>query len=318
MVKSYKGDFMDFIKKIPAGNMMVPLLLAALIHTSFPDGIGFGEFSQALFSNGSVKVLMALNLMAAGSQIDFSNIGEVIKRAAVISLARISMGLILVFGISKLFGREGVFGLSLLALACGVLNHNNSVFISLNINYGDRIDQALAGFGSLITGPMLAMLVLGMGGLANIPFLAILDSAMPVILGIFIGHFIKGSREIFSTSQKMIIPFLGFSMGSAIDLRNVYRAGFSGLILAFVVIAIVGSFTVFADMKFNKRPGHTGWALATTGANAVAVPAMIAEIDPTWQAFVGLATAQVAASVVVTIILTPIITDFWAKRFKNK
>ena len=43
MVKSYKGDFMDLIKKIPAGNMMVPLLLAALIHTSFPDGIGFGE-----------------------------------------------------------------------------------------------------------------------------------------------------------------------------------------------------------------------------------------------------------------------------------
>ena len=107
MVKSYKGDFMDFIKKIPAGNMMVPLLLAALIHTFFPDGIGFGEFSQALFSNGSVKVLMALNLMAAGSQIDFSNIGEVIKRAGVISLARISMGLILVFGISKLLAGKG-------------------------------------------------------------------------------------------------------------------------------------------------------------------------------------------------------------------
>lgn len=309
---------MNFFKKIPAGNMMVPLLVSALIYTIFGQGPAIGDFTEALFTAKSVRTLMGLNLMAAGSQIDFSNIREVIKRAGVISLARILTGLAIVLGVGAIFGNDGVFGLSVLALACGLLNHNNSVFISLNINYGDRIDRALAGFGSLITGPMIAMVTLGMSGLADIPFLAMVDSIMPVFLGILIGHFIRGAREVFATSQKMIIPFLGFAMGASIDLRNIYRAGLSGLILAIIVILVIGSVTVFFDRKINKRPGHAGWAISTTGANAVAVPAMVAAIDPVWEAYVPLATAQVAASVVITIIVTPMITDFWAKRFTKE
>ncbi|MDD6918560.1 2-keto-3-deoxygluconate permease, partial [Anaerococcus sp.] len=41
--------FKNFIKKIPAGNMMVPLILAALINTFLPSILHFGVFTEALF-----------------------------------------------------------------------------------------------------------------------------------------------------------------------------------------------------------------------------------------------------------------------------
>ncbi|MGI6298869.1 MAG: 2-keto-3-deoxygluconate permease [Saccharofermentanales bacterium] len=45
--------------------------------------------------------------------------------------------------------------------------------------------------------------------------------------------------------------------------------------------------------------------IGTTAGNAVATPAAIAAIDPTWLPYAEVATAQVAASIVVTAILIP-------------
>ena len=56
-------------------------------------------------------------------------------------------------------------------------------------------------------------------------------------------------------------------------------------------------------------------AVATTAGNAVAVPAVIAQADPSWAAWSDIATSQVAASAILTAILVPIITSWWAKKF---
>ena len=310
--------FKALIKKIPAANMMVPLILAGLINTLLPSLLHFGVFTEALFTSAGMKTLMGINLIAAGSQIHFSDIFEIFKRFSVIAIARLGAGLLIIFLVASFFGRDGIFGISILALVCASLNHNNSVFITLNIDYGDDLDQGLAGITSLITGPMLAMLVLGMSGIANIPLRAMADSLMPVIIGILIGNIDKDFAKILKLSQKVIIPFLGFTMGSSINFKDIFRAGFSGLILAFIVIFIIGSITLLADIYINKRPGHAAWAISTTGANAVAVPQIIAEIDPSYLPLVGLATAQVAASAVITIIFTPLITALWAKSKNNR
>lgn len=307
----------NFIKKIPAGNMMVPLIFAALVSTFMPSILHFGVFTEALFTSRGMKTLMGINLLAAGSQIRISSVGKILRRFSVMAIARIGAGLLIIFLVSSIFGREKIFGISILALVCAILNHNNSVFISLNIDYGDDLDQALAGFTSLITGPMLSMLVLGMPGIASIPVRAMIDALLPVFMGMVLGNIDRDISSSLKLAQKVIIPFLGFSMGSAINLRDIYRAGFSGLLLAFIVIFVIGSITVLCDIYINNRPGHAAWALSSTGANAVAVPQIIAEIDPSYLPLVGVATAQVASSAVITIILTPLITSWWARKRVN-
>ena len=72
--------------------------------------------------------------------------------------------------------------------------------------------------------------------------------------------------------------------------------------------------------SIGRRPGYAGWAVATTAVattagNAVAVPAAVGIIDPAWAPYVGEATTQVAAAVVVTAILAPLMTNYWAKKY---
>ena len=98
-------------------------------------------------------------------------------------------------------------------------------------------------------------------------------------------------------------------------MTNVIKGGISGIILGLVTVFIGGAFIVFCDRFIGKRPGYAGWAIATTAGNAVAVPAAIALADPTWEAFASVATVQVAASTVLSALLVPFITTWWAKKY---
>ena len=112
-----------------------------------------------------------------------------------------------------------------------------------------------------------------------------------------------------------LIPFVGLTLGAGINLSNVVKGGGPGILLGLITLFVGGSFIVFCDRIIGKRPGYAGWAVATTAGNAVAVPAAVALIDPRYAQHVSVATAQVAASVVVTAILAPLVTNYWAKKY---
>ncbi|MDY3005732.1 2-keto-3-deoxygluconate permease [Anaerococcus porci] len=304
-------------KKIPAGNMMIPLFITAILNSFFPNLFTIGKFSKHLFTTEGMVGLMALNLTISGTGLRFENLATAVKRTGIISIARVFIGVVIVFLVSKFFGKEGIFGISILALVCGTLNHNNSVFISLNLEYGDEIDNAGTGIAGLITGPFLALLIFGSSGMANISVLNIIDSIVPLIFGMIIGNIDHEFGENLRKCQKYIIVFLGLSMGAGINIFDIFKGGLSGILLGVIVVFIMGSFTVFIDMKINKRRGHSAWAISTTGANAIAVPAIIGSIDKTWMPFVEIATAQVAASVIFTIIVIPLITSCWANKYEQ-
>ena len=127
---------------------------------------------------------------------------------------------------------------------------------------------------------------------------------MSVIIGIvllFVGFF-------FAT-------FVGFCLGAGMNLTNIAKGGAQGILLGLVTCLIGGAFIVLCDRFISRRPGYAGWAVATTAGNAVAVPAVIAEADPSWAQWADVATSQVAASAILTAILVPIITSWWAKKF---
>ena len=301
-------------KKVPAGNMMIPLFITAILNSFFPEIFSIGKFTKHLFTSEGMVGLMTLNLTIAGTGLKAQNLGRAFKRTGVIAFARIFLGIVIVFLVARFFGKEGIFGISLLALVCGILNHNNSVFISLNLEYGDELDNAGAGVAGLVTGPFWALLILGSSGMADIPVLSMIDSLVPIIFGMVLGNIDEEFGQNLRKCQKYIIVFLGLSMGAGINIFDIFKGGLSGIILGLIVIFVVGSFTVFVDRTINKRRGHAGWAISTTGANAIAVPAIIASIDKTWLPFLEVATAQVAASVILTIILTPYITNYWVKK----
>jgi 2-keto-3-deoxygluconate permease len=81
------------------------------------------------------------------------------------------------------------------------------------------------------------------------------------------------------------------------------------------VVVITGTVLIIVD-RLTGGTGVAGIAAATTAGNAAAVPAAIAVVDPRFIPVAPSATMLVATCVIVTSILVPIVTAWWAKRVK--
>ena len=305
---------LNFLKKVPAGMMVIPLLLGSLIVTIFPNAFEIGGLTAAVFSSAGTNTLLGAQLFCMGTALSVKDMPKVLKRGGVLLLAKFAIGAAIGILVGKVFGAAGFLGLTPLAIICAVPNSNGSVYLTLMCEYGDEADCGCFPLLALNDGPFFTLVALGASGLANIPFQSLIAAIIPIALGMLLGNLDKGLRNLFAPMGSAIIPLIGFALGTGINLTNVIKGGFPGILLGLITVFVGGGFILLCDKFITRRPGYAAWAVATTAGNAVAVPAAVALIDTAWEPYVATVTVQVAASVVVSCILAPIITSWWAKK----
>ena len=194
---------------------------------------------------------------------------------------------------------------------------NGGMFLALTSTMGDKEDAGTYVAQSIETGPFLTMLILVGAGLANIPWLTMVSVIAPIAAGAILGNMDEDLRTFFGSHEPLIIPFMAFTLGQGINLKSVVTAGIPGIILGVAVLVITGICCIAADI-FLGGSGIAGAAASSTAGNAAGTPKAVAMADPTYAAIAPIATIQVAASVIVTAILTPILTSWMYKRVHKK
>lgn len=295
---------MKFLQKVPAGLMLVPLLIGAVIHTLFPQALEIGGLTTAAFSNAGAATCMGLQLFCLGTTLQLKDMPAVLKRGGTLLLSKFLIGAILGIVVGKVFGQAGFWGLTALSIVAGVTNSNGSLYLSLVKTYGDEADAAT-----------VALLALGASGMASIPMMSLVAVIVPMVLGMIIGNVDKSMMEFFAPMADILIPFVGLTLGAGINLKDVVKGGPQGILLGLITVFVGGFFTLLFDRLICKQPGYAAFAVASTAGNSVAVPAAVVLIDKTWAPYQAVATTQLAASVVVTAILVPIVTSIWAKKY---
>ncbi|WP_320047969.1 2-keto-3-deoxygluconate permease [uncultured Ilyobacter sp.] len=306
---------MKFIKKVPAGMMIVPMFLAALINTFCPQIVQIGSFTTAVFSSKGAASIIGVQLVCLGTQLQFREMPKVLKRGGILLGAKFLIGAVIGIFIGKVFGMGGIFGLTTLAVISSVTNSNGSLYLSLMTNYGDETDSAAMSLLTINDGPFFTLVALGASGLANIPLMSLLAAVVPIIVGMILGNFDKELKKFLEPGCALLIPFVGFTLGGGINLTNIIKGGFSGILLGSIVVFVGGTFIVLCDVFLGKRPGYAGWAVSSAAGNSIATPAAVAIIDPAWAPYAATATTQVAAAVVFSAIVVPLITTWWAKKY---
>jgi len=86
-----------------------------------------------------------------------------------------------------------------------------------------------------------------------------------------------------------------------------------GLALGLSVVAVTGLALFVAD-RATGGSGVAGVAAASTAGNAAAVPTIVAAANPAYAPAAAHATVLVAASVIVTTALVPLLTAWVARR----
>lgn len=299
------------IEKVPGGMMVVPLLTGALIATFFPDTPKFfGSFTGALFS-GSLTIL-AVFYVCMGASIDFRATPYIVKKGGTLLIVKVGVAVILGVIFGRLLGEtpitSGMFaGVSTLAVVAAMNDTNGGLYMALMGQYGRPRDVGAYTIMTLESGPFLTMLTLGVAGLSAFPWPALVGAILPLIVGMIIGNLDREMRDFLSRAVPVMIPFFAFALGAGLDLSKVWQAGLLGLGMGVAVVVVTGIPLFFAD-RLTGGTGVAGVAAASTAGNAAAVPAIVAAANPAYAPAAGPATILIAACVVVTAILTPLLT----------
>ena len=210
------------------------------------------------------------------------------------------------------FFNDSMLGLSALAIIAAASNSNGALFGALTKTYGSEADQGAVAIISLNDGPFLTMVAMGTAGLASIPYMMLVASVIPLLVGIILGNLDPKMRKCLSDGGEVTIMVLGFALGANMSLQQVARGGVSGVVLGLITVIIGGVFNIFF-VKLAGGSGIAGAAISSVGGNAVATPAALAAVDSSLAATAAIATPQVAAAVVVTAILCPFMTNWISK-----
>lgn len=303
------------VRKIPGGMMIVPLFLGAIVNTFFPYLINIGGFTESLGNKGFQSLLAAF-MFCVGANMTLKAAPKMLKRGFAILAAKVSVASLVAVCVAKLFGGS-VLGLSTLAILAAMNDTNAGIFIALTSTMGDETDAGSYVVQSIETGPFLTMVVLASSGLATIPYLSMVSVVVPIIIGAILGNLDKDIREFCGSHSELLVPFFAFALGNGINLASVVKAGPAGFLLGFLTCVLTGLACYFAD-RLTGGSGLAGVAASTTAGNAAATPKAVALADPRFAAVAPIATVQVAASVIVTSILTPMLTTFVYKRNQKK
>ncbi|MEU6643187.1 2-keto-3-deoxygluconate permease [Saccharomonospora sp. NPDC046836] len=303
------------MQRIPGGLMLIPLVLGAIIGTFAPGALGIGSFTTALFQDSALP-LIALLIFATGTQVTARTSGPILATAGTVLLMKslIPAGLVVLLGV--FVGIDGILGISLLGLLASIDNSNGGLWLAFTGQYGDERDKGAYLASALNDGPFLTLLFLGASGFGDIPLVALVAAVVPFLLGVLVGNLDNEWSRVVRPVPNIVIPFFAFALGTGIDLGDIVTGGLSGLVLGLIVAPVTG-FLVYLGYRFILRRGAMsgiGFAAGTTAGNAIATPAVVAAADPRFQEFVGTATAQVAASVLVTAILAPTLASIALKR----
>lgn len=307
-----------FFKRVPAGIIVVPMFLASILNTFAPDLLQVGPMTAAISSKEGLNALIDVTLVAVGSQLTFKRLELALKRGLVLFLSKWLTAIVLGFLFFKSFGRDGFLGISALAFIAAISNQNNSLFIGLISDYGDEYDVASAAITAIISVPIFTFLTLSMLGIADITPTSILDLCLPLLVGIVLGNIDKNFCEFLAATQMYIMPFLGFAIGAGINIMAIFKGGLPGLVLSILTVGAAFVISLPADIFINKRPGWAAISTYTAAGNSVIVPTLVANLDPSWQAYENLAAAQLGTVVIMTSLLVPLAASLWMKFYKSK
>ena len=255
-------------------------------------------------------------LFTVGTKMTIRTAPRMLKRGFGIMAAKVGMATLIAVSVGKFFGGD-MFGLSTLALLVAMSDTNGGMFMALTSVMGDKEDSGTYVPQSIETGPFLTMLILVGAGLATIPWLTLVSVIAPIFAGAVLGNLDEDLRDFFGSHEPIIVPFMAFTLGQTINLSAVVTAGLPGVALGVMVVVITGTVCILADRLLGGS-GIAGAAASSTAGNSAAVPKAVAMADPSFAAIAPIATIQVAASVIVTAVLTPILTSFVYKRVQRQ
>ena len=245
-------DLLNKMKKLPGGLVIIPLVLAVLIATFFPQAYQIGGYVTALFYEGN-SCMMGFFLIVCGSAINIKQVGMPLYKGVTLTATKFILGVLIGFAISALCGPAGFLGIAPFVWIATITNSNGSLYISLSAQFGNATDTGAISILSLNDGPFFTLIALGATGLASIPLDSLIAVLVPLLIGFIWGNLDAGFRKACATAQPIVTFFMTISIGAKTDINTIITAGAAGIILGLVSAATAVIFFFTNNLLLPKK-----------------------------------------------------------------
>lgn len=306
---------LKFMRKIPAGLLLVPMLISAIINTLSPGFFAnFGGLTEFFLTAKGTNYIVALVSFCSATLLDMRSLAKVLKKQGVMLLVKILVCLGLATLFYKTFGMEGALGISALGFSVVICSINPSLYLGLVSEYGVENDKGAFGLTGLICVPAFPIFVFSATQGGTIDWIPIISTLIPILLGVIIGNVDKDLAKMFSSMIGTLTFFMGWSFGAGINLVEAVQAGLQGILITIIFYVLMIPMYYFVETKILKDNGISALSMSAIAGLTVSVPSILAFNNPDLVPFASAATAQIALGVVLTSILTPIIVQMYAKK----
>lgn len=295
------------VQSIPGGLMLIPMLLAALIHTFVPRLLEVGNPTTALFSSKGTMAIVGVMLVFAGIQVRAGDLLPAVRRGGILIGVKLLIDVAAGLLIMSYFGVDGFWGIPAVAWVACLTSCNPGIYIALMNSCGDRVDKANFAILSIVGLPFVPVCVLGFAKSFSIDYISILATCIPFFVGMLLSIIDESIREFAKSGTAVMLPFLGFCLGSSIDLTMALHSWWLGLLLYAVYMAVQLPVLFLIDRKLLKQRGHAAVAICCVAGLALTVPAIMAGADPDYERFREAAMAQLSFTVVISAFVTPML-----------
>ncbi|WP_215491927.1 2-keto-3-deoxygluconate permease [Fenollaria sporofastidiosus] len=303
-----------FMKKIPGGLLLIPMLISAVFATFCPNLFYIGGLTEALFTKKGINYIVALITFCSATSLDFKSLAKVLKKQGLMLLVKIILCMAFSLLFFKFFGETGVWGISLLSFVCVLASLNPSLYIALTKDYATKTDESAFGLLGLLCLPVFPIIIYSVAQSQAIDFSPIISTLIPLILGILIANFDKDFASIFKGSTTMLTPFMGWSFGTGINLIESFKSGLQGLVLVVIFYVLIALPIYLFEVKVLKGNGVSALGMSSMAGLTVSVPLILSQNSDYLASIAGTAASQIALGVVLTSVITPMLVKMLAKK----
>ena len=305
---------LKFMKKIPGGLLLIPMLISALFTTFLPGIFNVPGITEALFTTKGSNYIVGLICFLSSTALDLKSLKKVLRKQGSILLIKIILAFVFSILFVKFFGMEGIFGISAISFIATICSLNPSLYLALAQDYGSKNDEAGFGLTAILCVPAFPILVFAVAKSSAVDWTPVISVLIPIVLGIVIGNLDKDMAKFFMPGVAILTPFMGWAFGAGINIIAAFKAGFQGIILTVLFYILLFPLIFLFERKLLKENGLTTFSITSVAGLSVSVPALLAHTDPSLLVYQDTAIAQIALAVVITSFITPALTGLYAKK----
>lgn len=305
---------LKFMRKIPGGLLLIPMLLAAVFNTFAPSLFKIGGITESLFTSNGINAVVGLVCFCSAVSLDLKKLIHILQKQGILLLVKIILCFGLGIAFMSAFGQAGVWGISAIAFVATICSVNPSLYLALVQDYGEEEDVLAFGLVGLLCVPAFPLLVYSVSYGGQIDWMPVISTVFPIALGILIGNLDKDLAKLFSPGVIVLTPFMGWTFGSNVNLIDASKSGLSGILITLIFYVLLLPVMFLVETKVLKQSGISTLGLSSIAGMSVAVPFIIAASYSDAQEFAAAATAQIAFGVVLSSIITPFLAQKLAAR----